>query len=220
MGFDILDLYDRNNAYDIKPKPGGDLPFDFRGEGNLDLVVSKVNKNAYDLLGDFDLTICKASWNGKNFRIPNPHQAFAGKSTYNPLRRAVLNSYMKHFNPPDVTGERNESRIVMASSKSAAATVQKVRRDVPHAPFYDYMDRTRFLRDEYDPDADPLGWDSRGSFNDKMVQAKHGASIQFHNWTLKLIGRLEKYQGRGIDVIDAPRVRDDIEYFKISPHEV
>ena len=34
MSFDILGI-DQNKAYDIKPKKGGDLPFDFRGKGTV-----------------------------------------------------------------------------------------------------------------------------------------------------------------------------------------
>ena len=34
-------------------------------------------------------------------------------------------------------------------------------------------------------------------------------STQFHNFVVKLIDRLEKYQSRGIEVLDAPTVPDD-----------
>ena len=34
-------------------------------------------------------------------------------------------------------------------------------------------------------------------------------SIQFHNFVVKLIGRLKKYQSRGIEVLDAPAVSED-----------
>lgn len=81
MSFDILGLNNKNKAYHIKPNAGSDLPLDFDAEFSIDLVVAKVNKSAYDLLNDFDIEICKASWNGKNFKIPNPHQTFSGKSS-------------------------------------------------------------------------------------------------------------------------------------------
>ena len=53
---------DQNKAYDVKPKGGGDLPFDFNGKGDIDLVIGRLksksgNKNVTpsDLLSDFDL---------------------------------------------------------------------------------------------------------------------------------------------------------------------
>ena len=51
-----------NKAYDVKPKSGGDLPYDFHGDGNIDLVVGRLkdksgvqNVTPSDLLSDFDL---------------------------------------------------------------------------------------------------------------------------------------------------------------------
>ena len=53
---------DLDKAYDIKPDIGGDLPFDFRGDGSIDLVVGRLkdkfgdkNVTPSDLLSDFDL---------------------------------------------------------------------------------------------------------------------------------------------------------------------
>ena len=34
-------------------------------------------------------------------------------------------------------------------------------------------------------------------------------SIQFHNFVVKLIKRLKKYQSRGIEVLDAPAIPED-----------
>ena len=45
MYFDILNV-DENKAYNIKPESGGDLPFDFSGTGDIDLVVARVNFGA------------------------------------------------------------------------------------------------------------------------------------------------------------------------------
>jgi len=44
--------------YDIKSK-SGELPFDFDGVGNIDLIVGKAGSTPFDLLSGFDLTICK-----------------------------------------------------------------------------------------------------------------------------------------------------------------
>ena len=53
---------DQNKAYDVKTENGVDLPFDFVGKGNIDLVVGQLkdksgskNVTPGDLLSDFDL---------------------------------------------------------------------------------------------------------------------------------------------------------------------
>lgn len=56
-----------------------------------------------------------------------------------------------------------------------------------------------------------------GSMWDPLVQAKYSPSIQFHNWTLKLINRLRKYQQRGIEVISAPTIDDGVRIDRIYP---
>lgn len=92
FSFDVLGLDPRDKVYNIKPKKGGDLPFDFDGDDCIDLIVAKIGEDGvtlFDLLEDFDLTICKASFDGKTFRIPDPHRTFSAKSTMEPNRRAV-----------------------------------------------------------------------------------------------------------------------------------
>ena len=161
MSFDILGV-DQSKAYDIKPKPGGDLPFDREGEGNIDLIVARKNViTPFSILDDFDLTICKASFDGKTFRIPDPHHTFRGKSSMEPNRRAVVESYVKHFKPP---ASRYMSGIDAATH--ALATIKKVRKDVPRAPFYKQLDMAARLPDHYNPDE----FMGRGSMYDPMVQ--------------------------------------------------
>ena len=92
----------------------------------------------------------------------------------------------------------------MDASAHTTAIIEKVRKDNPNVPFYRQLDLAARLPDRYDPDA-IFG---RGSFHDDMVQAKYGASIQFHNWTVKLIHRLRKYQG--IEVLGAPMIAEDL----------
>ena len=90
MSFGLLGLDSNDRVYDIKPKPGGDLPFDFHGEAQVDLIVATAGLSASDLLEGFDLDICKASFDGKKFHIPNPHLTFAGKTKMESNRRDVV----------------------------------------------------------------------------------------------------------------------------------
>ena len=196
-------------AYNVKPKPGGDLPFDFNGDGSIDLIVARIKATGskkevtpFDLLEDFDLTICKASFDGKTFRIPEPHRAFSAQSTMEPNRRAIVESYVKHFKPPS---ERYMQP--MAGSALASATIKKVRKDVPSVPFYRQVDVAARLPDK-------SGAGLFGFF--EVDSAKHGPPIQFHNWTCKLIKRLRKYQQRGIEVVDASTIGEDFQIREFS----
>lgn len=188
----------------IKPKSGGNLPFDFNGESGIDLIVAQAGLPASSLLDGFDLEICKASFDGKKFHIPDPHLTFAAKTKMEPSRQAVVGSYVRHY-----PGQpRYMQPIDMA--RLASTTISAVRRDVPRTPFYNRLDYADSLPDRYNPGQ----FFGRGSFMDEMVLLKHGVKIQFHNWVCVLIERLRKYQKRGIEVVDAPTIAEDFEIRK------
>ena len=205
MQFGMLGIVPINDGrHDIKPKPGGDLPFDFKGRGKIDVIVAKTCIPTSSLLDGFDLEICKASFNGKKFHIPDPHLTFAGKTRMESNRRAVVGSYVKHHRQPD------EHTFIspMEYSRLASNTIRAVRRDIPSTPFYRLLDIAAALPDRYNPNAERW-FDFHGTFQDPVVQAKWCPPIQFHNWCCALIQRLRKYQKRGIEVVDAPSISDD-----------
>ena len=213
MQFGILGVVPINDgSHDIKPKPGGKLPFDFYGSGSIDLIVAKTGIPASSLLDGFDLEICKASFDGKKFHIPDPHLTFAGKTRMESNRRSIIGSYVKYHKQP--TGYMS----AMENSRFASRTIKAVRRDVPIAPFYRLLDVGAALPDRYDPDAEFFEFE--GTFQDPIVLAKWAPPIQFHNWCCALIKRLRKYQKRGIEVMDAPSIADDftINTFDIMSH--
>ena len=213
MDFGMLGIVPINDGrHDIIPKPGGNLPFDFKGTGSIDLIVAKTCIPTSSLLDGFDLDICKASFDGKKFHIPDPHLTFAGKTRMESNRRAVVGSYVKHHRQPDYLTPIEYSRL-------ASSTIRAVRKEVPNAPFYRLLDIAATLPDRYNPDAQGL-FVFRGPFQDPVVQAKWGPPIQFHNWCCALIKRLRKYQKRGIEVVDAPTIPDDftIDRFHIMFH--
>ena len=172
MSFDILGV-DQNKAYNIKAK-NNELPFDFYGNGSIDLVVARREVNtALALLDDFDLNICKASFDGNRFIIPDPHLTFKHKSTMEPNRRAVVESYVKHYTPP-----KSRWMIGIEASRHALSTIKKVRKDVPEGPFYKQLDFAARLSDCYDEGA----MFGRGSVYDERVQAKHSARKYMFIW--------------------------------------
>lgn len=164
---------DQGKVYHIKPKPGDDLPFDFNGEGNIDLIVARKNVNTpYELLKDFDLTICRASFDGKIFRIPDPHCTFSRQSTMEPNRRAIVESYLKHYSNPESYLNGIEA------SAYALEAINKVRADVPDTPFYKQLDMAPRLSDY---DHAPQDYDQY----DPMVQVGSCLSnIMFRNYAV------------------------------------
>ena len=163
--FDILGV-ENNKAYNIKAK-NNTLPFDFYGNGSIDLVVARREvKNSSELLDDFDLIICKASFDGKSFHIPDPHLTFKHRSAMEPNRRAVVESYVKHYVPP-----KSRYLLGIEASQHALSTIKKVRRDVPSSPFYKQLNVAARFPDYY-LEGQMFG---RGSVYDPQVQAKHSA---------------------------------------------
>ena len=195
---DILGIDTESEVYAIKPKQGGNLPYDVRGVGNVDLIVAQRDLPVASLLDGFDLEICKASFDGKKFHIPDPHLTFAGKTRMEPNRKAVVGSYVRHH-----PGQPKASTIDLA--RLASTTISAVRKDVPRTPFYERLDYADGLPDLYDPNA---SWPLM-NFHEPVVKWKHGVKLQFHNWVCVLIERLRKYQKRGIEVVDAPTIAED-----------
>ena len=191
-----------SGVYAIKPKPQGNLPFDFDGIGKIDLIVAQSAVPASSLLDGFDLEICKASFDGKKFHIPDPHLTFAAKTRMEPNRKAVVGSYVRHH-----PGQPEGYLAPIDQARLASTTISAVRRDVPRTPFYERLYFADLLPDQYNPNASL--WDFHGSFQDPMVLLKHGVKIQFHNWVCVLIKRLRKYQKRGIEVVDAPTIAEN-----------
>ena len=88
-----------------------------------------------------------------------------------PNRRAVVDSYVKHFKVPE-----KYSLQPIQQSKLASVTINAVRKDVPNVPFYKQVDFAARLPDRYTG-----AMFMSGSVYDPMVQAKYGASIQVRN---------------------------------------
>ena len=84
--------------------PGGALNTDFlydyelRSSKFVQLIVAKPEvKDARMLLKNFDLEICKCSFNGKGFTIPAPADTFAGRTIITPARRDIIEQFVKGY---------------------------------------------------------------------------------------------------------------------------
>jgi len=169
-------------VYCIKPAlPDDPFPFDFHYDKDptyVDLVVAKAGcASAKDLLDDFDLSLCKASWDGKNFHIPDPHYAFTGRSKLEPNRKRLMEAYRRFYiseeGTPDIIYGIEEERM------------RRVRYAV------DRLERFSGFNFTVPP----------GEVEEIRQEAQDFA---LHNFIFKLFDRLKKYQSRGIEVEDAP----------------
>jgi hypothetical protein len=82
----------------VRVLPGGKLPYDFDLEcdATIDLVVGESGcKDARDLLGSFDILLCKASFDGLKFRIPHPHFSFMQQSALEPTRQELMRTFIR-----------------------------------------------------------------------------------------------------------------------------
>ena len=84
--------------------PGGALNTEFLYDYELrdlkfvQLIVAKPEvKDARMLLKNFDLEICKCSFNGKGFTIPAPADTFAGRTIITPARRDIIEQFVRAF---------------------------------------------------------------------------------------------------------------------------
>merc|ERR1712167_284084 len=60
----------------------------------IDLVVAERGvADARDLLAQFDLDICKASFDGRVFRIPDPHRSFRSETRMDPRRLELMSAF-------------------------------------------------------------------------------------------------------------------------------
>jgi hypothetical protein len=85
-----------SNTHAVECLPGTKLPY----QGNLkrkkcvDLVVGESEcTEAIHLLDSFDIIICKCSFDGQKFRIPDPHLTFAFQTKMEPARQALMDSF-------------------------------------------------------------------------------------------------------------------------------
>jgi hypothetical protein len=135
--------------------------------------------DARTLLREFDLEICKCSYDGRTFRVPAPVQTFASRSTVDPARRYLVDDFMRKRakHAPNV----NEVSCVdsdPAMEKAIAKMTKKGWKGIGMRP---YVERERDDFDIFDRE-----------FLDR------------YEFLAKIVARLRKYARRGVAIIDPP----------------
>ena len=170
-------FYPTNIRMNTDP-PDAPLPYNFHCPTSIQLIVGKPGiEDARDLLKSFDLSICQISFDGTRFRFPSPHLTFNGRSIMEPARASIVKTYLQaapSFVPQD-QGIRTDG---LASINS----------DVwPQAAVY--------------PWNAPSGTAFTSGRSNMLAQVI--ATMQ-HNFIVKLILRLQKYNCRGIEIDNCP----------------
>ena len=148
------------------------------GDKIIDLVVAFTDVvDARDLLAQFDLEICKASFDGRVFRIPQPHRSFRGETRMDPRRLELMSAFAdKLLEKPPSTADRSPPNIYESEETWDA---------ICHV-----FDTTREGQPKWQP-----GFVSTDEYRMPKMH---------HNWFAKLFLRQEKYKSRGIRLLDVP----------------
>jgi hypothetical protein len=150
----------------------GVFPFDRRLKdySTLELMVARSKETtALKLIDQFDLSICKVSFDGKSFRIPSPHLTFNAASTMDARRAALIRDFMAVVEDSSSNGEDVFDQSVNLCSGVLELIPPKRWRDVGLAPY-----------------------DKHSDVDGHVI------------YLMKLIDRLQKYDARGIKIIDLP----------------
>ena len=142
---------------------------------------------ARTLLREFDLEICKCSYDGRTFRVPAPVQTFASRSTVDPARRYLVDDFMrkraKHApNVNEVSPCCFDSNPAM--KKAIAKMTKKGWKGIGMHPYVEQ-------RDDKDMHIHSILADRR-EFLDR------------YEFLAKIVARLRKYARRGVEIIDPP----------------
>ena len=176
--------------------PGGALNTDFlydyelRGSKFVQLIIAKPEvKDARMLLKNFDLEICKCSFNGKGFTIPAPSDTFAGRTVITPARRDIIEQFVKGYykqtrvKAPKDIDDYEADNFDQNSEKLLKGITKKAWKGVGLGPSF------------------------------TMVQF-----FQRYMFCQKLFERLKKYRERGLEITNAPpKALDLAEEFPSAP---
>ena len=170
--------------YRIRGAAEGDLSYDRRldEEKIIDLVVAESSAaDARDLLAQFDLDICKASFDGRVFRIPDPHRSFRSETRIDPRRLELMSAFAdKLLEKPPSTADGSPPNIYESEETWDA---------ICHV-----FDTTREGQPKWQGGFEEEFWNSD---EDRMPR-------MHHNWFARLFLRQEKYKSRGIRLLDVP----------------
>ena len=156
----------------------------------IDLVVAERGvADARDLLAQFDLDICKASFDGRVFRIPDPHRSFRSETRMDPRRLELMSAFADKLleKPPARRYEFEDPVYPSNLERDGRFYTERETWDAISHVFETPREGEPKWDEEFEPDWDG-NWDT----------------MMHHNWFARLFLRQEKYKSRGIRLLDVP----------------
>ena len=147
----------------------------------IDLVIANTNvADARTLLASCDLNISKASWDGRVFRIPDPHRSFQSETRMDPRRLELMSAFADKLleNPPTrIHFDNPRNLYILKETWDAICHVFETPRE-----------------------GQPK-WSAEFTYEPSGYLPP---PRMHHNWFAKLFLRQEKYKARGIRLLDVP----------------
>jgi hypothetical protein len=199
-----------SSPYRIKTYDGTPFPFDSRfgfvwkntvttpGQikvrKEIDLVVGKVEYvSPLETLEDFDLNICKCNFNGDTFSIPDPLRTFDGQTTFTSKRtKDLILGYHTHFNGNNMANENETGR-------------DERQHQIRHA--LELVQEDGVLLS-----CKLIGADECNSI---IIRRRRNQHFALHNYIVRQVERIKKYEARGIVVEDDDNLIDATNEFQI-----
>ena len=160
---------------------GGAFPYDFelRGGSFVQIIIAEPRvKDARELLNSFVLEICKCSFDGNVFRVPDAVKSFAGRTRVTPARHALVDDFMRNV----------KQYVTNISSYTIRGTVM-----------------SNMTKSWIGLGATPLKDTSKVGVVGSSSWFQFRCDIcRRYDFITKLIERMQKYDNRGVSIDDAP----------------
>jgi hypothetical protein len=171
----------------IRCLPGTSLlyNFDWKRSKQVDLIVGEVGcEDAKELLDSFDILICKCSFDGNIFRIPDPHLTFNMKTKMDPVRKGLMEALCSITTDVPSEWEWNVVTWEEVCKLSPVLKDANIRWRSANKSDYDHEE----AQDEI--------------FYGDEEAIDHIPHLYYSNFLKRLFKRHQKYSKRGIEFVD------------------
>jgi hypothetical protein len=151
-------------------------------------------RDARELLDSFDLLICSASFDGRLFRIPDPHLTFNHRSALQPERHRLMAELVEEVD------KNSDGKPLAKATRQEGSPRQKVR-GLPKSVFSALHESGAMMQANL-----------RSMLNQKLEidleeERDRTTAVDFHhNFFARLFHRYRKYSERGIEFVGIPTV--------------
>ena len=202
----------------------------------MDLIVLKSGSTIEDHKCRFDMNICKASFNGEVYSIPTPVDTFRFRTriNYHVYKNWAVTNYFRLLHQQCQRSILSVTRELYSSLRNTHCVGRltldpKEKMLVLFSPRYDECeypsDDSQFsedvkaaihmLRNQVIDNVDDELCSMRPShIRITRIASDRGegyaSTLRRHNYMVECLGRMDKYTGRGINVLNAPMIHEHL----------